>query len=486
MTSVETMIMRDTRKRNLLMITVISITSVIMLLGSIAERNEAGIIIYSAGLLLTLILYVLQNKLKNPVLLAYTLIISAYGFAIIGIIAGTDLLEMLFVLFFLAVYSSIHLRVNMFLLGFTLGLLCLLTYQDFLSVYVYLFNGGILFVIIYLAQKQNQKIQQFVHESEQEALKQKNQKLMLEKDVTTIIDSIAKVNEQLQVNVTSQQEMAAVIHTISQKGQTQYEQISEIAENTYATKKNTAEIDQHSSELHQDSIHAYEIAQSGKNNVQQLNQDIYQLRLMINDWSKTFTVLTERIKETNSFTDAIKEITEQTNLLALNASIEAARAGEAGKGFAVVADEIRKLATVTGESAEKITQNLEKLNESNREAITKMEESDQMIEASVESTDNVTGYFEEISTILERLEGSLDSFSQLAQKVRGQSDEVESSTNDLAYIIEEASENLEQMSTTIQGLTEGNNQLSVVMNNVVESAQQIRNNFTIKEKENLV
>ena len=65
--------------------------------------------------------------------------------------------------------------------------------------------------------------------------------------------------------------------------------------------------------------------------------------------------LQERIREVESFTGAIINISSQTNLLALNASIEAARAGEAGKGFAVVADEIRNLSESTKESTEQIT-----------------------------------------------------------------------------------------------------------------------------------
>jgi methyl-accepting chemotaxis protein len=61
-------------------------------------------------------------------------------------------------------------------------------------------------------------------------------------------------------------------------------------------------------------------------------------------------------------TTAILDVLRALKMLALNARIEAARAGEQGLGFAVVAQEIKSLATLTGESAERITALMSELN----------------------------------------------------------------------------------------------------------------------------
>jgi len=61
-------------------------------------------------------------------------------------------------------------------------------------------------------------------------------------------------------------------------------------------------------------------------------------------------------------TTAILDVLRALKMLALNARIEAARAGDQGLGFAVVAQEIKSLATLTGESAERITGHMGELN----------------------------------------------------------------------------------------------------------------------------
>ena len=65
----------------------------------------------------------------------------------------------------------------------------------------------------------------------------------------------------------------------------------------------------------------------------------------------------------------INAIAEQTNLLALNATIEAARAGEAGKGFAVVANEVKELAKQTGNATQDISQKIQSIQGSTKDAV---------------------------------------------------------------------------------------------------------------------
>lgn len=67
------------------------------------------------------------------------------------------------------------------------------------------------------------------------------------------------------------------------------------------------------------------------------------------------------LNETTGVVSGIQSASKKSNIIALNATIEAARVGEEGKGFAVVAKEMGNLSKNNGESAKKITEQIQQI-----------------------------------------------------------------------------------------------------------------------------
>lgn len=104
--------------------------------------------------------------------------------------------------------------------------------------------------------------------------------------------------------------------------------------------------------------------EGASNKVNQTSAEITTQAQHLDAVENTLQRVGNQVAEIAGFLSVIEEIADQTNLLALNAAIEAARAGEQGRGFAVVADEVRSLAKKTRDATDSITRKIEDLNRS--------------------------------------------------------------------------------------------------------------------------
>lgn len=145
----------------------------------------------------------------------------------------------------------------------------------------------------------------------------------------------------------------------------------------------------------ENSRQASQLAEEAKDSAEKGNGQMKNMISAMNDINDSAQSISKIIK-------VIDEIAFQTNLLALNAAVEAARAGQHGKGFAVVAEEVRNLAARSATAAQ---------------------ETAELIEGSVQKTENGTTIAGNTADSLAEIVGAVTKVTDLIGEIAAASNE---------------------------------------------------------------
>lgn len=250
--------------------------------------------------------------------------------------------------------------------------------------------------------------------------------------------------EQLDSNVSrQQQETQMVAAAISEMTSTS----EEVARNASTTAEQTCTAN---AETNQGDKLVHDVS----NSIQGISEEVSELTSMIEQVEDNSNAI-------GTVMDVIQTIAEQTNLLALNAAIEAARAGDAGRGFSVVADEVRSLAQQTANSTTEIREMIERLQVNTRNAVSRMESSNQRVQHSVDKTAQAGN--------------ALDLISKSVANIADASAQIATAAEEQTAVSEDIHKNIESINNIAVETSESSRHMHLAVNQLEHSSQELQN-----------
>lgn len=272
-----------------------------------------------------------------------------------------------------------------------------------------------------------------------------------------ISDSLLEASESQIHSMELLNKLAEELSSGAEEAGRQMERLSELI-------KQTSENGSNAEKLMKESV---AISQSGKKDMEHINNGMESINSSINTLSEQITNVGDTMSQISKMVSLIMDVADQTNLLALNASIEAARAGEAGKGFAVVADEIGKLATdsrVAADDISKLTDSIKRI----------VDEAVEHMNVSVAVVENNVGMVAGTKENFVKLYGKVEETSRCVEDMIVRVSEVDSVAEQMESIMDGQRAAVIQIVESAQVMQSSTENVRTDSNIVAESAEELK------------
>ncbi|TFE26667.1 methyl-accepting chemotaxis protein [Cohnella luojiensis] len=229
------------------------------------------------------------------------------------------------------------------------------------------------------------------------------------------------------------------------------------------------------------SLESADHAEEGKLALNRVVSQMEAIQQSVNGTTQSIGMLNDLTKQVGQMAEFIKGLANKSNILALNASIEAVRAGEHGRGFVVVANETRKLAEMSGSSADGIADLLDQIQSTSERSFQAMNQVQQEVQLGGQTVQDAGLTFQLILSSTRSIASQMQEISAAAEQMSASSEQVSATIQQIADIAKGSSEQVDQMndmsSRNLAAMKELSEQADM-LKNLSHSLQQQIDNFT--------
>jgi methyl-accepting chemotaxis protein len=230
------------------------------------------------------------------------------------------------------------------------------------------------------------------------------------------------------------EEVSSSVSGITKDAEIQINAVNDMTETIRSMTSAIENVSSISSLISEKSSETSTMAENGSKSLGETIKQMGDISKTTRQTADAIKTLGEKSKRINEIVVLINKISEQTNLLALNAAIEAARAGDAGRGFAVVADEVRKLAEQSRQATDKISSEINEIQQDTENTVKLMSAGVTESEKGVEAVTRNGEMFEKIIADITDLNGEIQQITSVTQELSESSRLIQDSVGELSEI----------------------------------------------------